>query len=286
MTTVTHRVKIKYATDVSGLASAQKELNKMQTLIDDIESDPIKLKAYGSKELENLKRQLLVLQRYMDAVNKNPKQAAAIFKDYNDQAVIANRLQGQLAQEHRDMLENLKKQDKAQKDILKNDERRTTLLNRTRRALSQSFLEAPLYSASFAILAGVAAAVRDFIEMDKVLTRISIVTGRSAESMEMFAKYANNAGKALGVTGKAFADASLTFLQQGGIAADYATQLAEASIKLSNITGTQAADTSEYVTAIANSFKVLETEGVAAGAKIVDMLAAVEGASGASADAW
>jgi hypothetical protein len=49
--------------------------------------------------------------------------------------------------------------------------------------------------------------------LDKSLTNISIVTGKTADQMARFARSANESAKALSSTTKAYADASLIYYQ-------------------------------------------------------------------------
>jgi TP901 family phage tail tape measure protein len=281
MASAKHNVTITYNSDIRGLQSAESELRRLEKMIDQIEADPVDLAGNTPQQLNLLKKQFMDLQVAV-ARFKNVGQEA--FRDYNADATVANREMSKLTNQHRRLTEELRAQARAQEALNKGEDRRLSVLSRTRRALGQSFLEAPLYSASFAVMAGLGAAIQQFIEFDKVLTRIGIVSERSAESMKTFKDMAIETGKALGTTGKAFADASLIFIQQGGLAADNATALAEASIKLANITGARAEDTSDYITAIANSFNMLETDGARAGERIVDMLAELDAATGTSAD--
>jgi len=276
-----HNVTITYNSDIRGLQSAETELKRLEKMIDQIEADPINLAGNTPEQLNLLKKQLMDLRVAMGRFKNGAQEA---FRDYNADTDVANRQMKKLTAEHRKLTEELKAQARAQDVLNKKEDQRYTLISRTRRALGQSFLEAPLYSASFALMAGIGAAIQQFIEFDKVLTRIGIVSERSAESMKIFKEMAIETGRSLGTTGKAFAEASLIFIQQGGLAADNAAALAEASIKLANITGARAEDTSDYITAIANSFNMLETDGARAGERIVDMLAELDAATGTSAD--
>lgn len=281
MASAKHNVTITYNSDIRGLKSAETELRRLERMIDEIEADPVNLAGNTPEQLNLLKKQLMELRVAMGRF-KNGAQDA--FRNYNADTDVANRQMKKLTAEHRKLTEELKAQARAQDVLNKKEDKRLSVLNRTRRALGQSFLEAPLYSASFALMAGIGAAIQQFVEFDKVLTRIGIVSERSAESMKTFKDMAIETGRALGTTGQKFAEASLIFIQQGGLAADNAAALAEASIKLANITGARAEDTSDYITAIANSFNMLETEGSRAGERIVDMLAELDAATGTSAD--
>lgn len=88
------------------------------------------------------------------------------------------------------------------------------------------------------------------------LTNIRIVTGASVEEMARFAEQANIAAKALSTTTKAYADASLIYYQQGD-SAEQAAKKAAITIKATNASfNTSAAEMSEYLTAVWNSYQV------------------------------
>jgi TP901 family phage tail tape measure protein len=277
----THKVSIQFVTQLQSLKAAERELMRIEKIMDQIEADPVNLLGHSPQQVALMKKQLIDLRASIGAFKLG---AVDAFDKYAVGARQANINQARLTREIRETTTAIAQQRKQVQLLMMQEDRRLSVANRTRRALGQSFLEAPLYSVSFASMALIAESVRQYVELDKTLTRIGIVAERSAESMKIFGEYANNAGKELGVTGRRFAEASLIFLQQGGLAADYASSLGEASIKLANITGTKAEDTSEYITSIANSFKLLESDGLRAGDRIIDMLAALDFSSGSSAD--
>jgi TP901 family phage tail tape measure protein len=249
VSTLNHRININFQTNTSQLEDARKKLKELEKLYDDISSGKA---TPGAGGLQNITAQI-----------NQQKANIKIFEREN--ALIS-------AQNQSMMLNN------------QQIEKKRTLMERASRAIGQAYLEAPLYATSFALMNYLNQAFQAYVKIDQTLTRIAIVTEKNTDEIRDYAFYANEAGKALGVTGQAFMDASLIFLQQGGYAADYADELAEASIKLSNITMDSRDSTSEYVTAIANSFKLLETDGAAAAGRIVDVLAALDAASGSSAN--
>ena len=107
-------------------------------------------------------------------------------------------------------------------------------------------------------------------ELDKSLTDIRIVTGKSADEMERFARVANNAAQKLGKSTKDFTDASLIYYQQG-LGDVESQQRAEITLKTANVTGQNTADVSEQLTAVWNGYKVASEEAE----MYVDKLAAV-----------
>lgn len=114
-------------------------------------------------------------------------------------------------------------------------------------------------------------------ELDTSLNNIRIVTGKSADDMDRFAKQANKAAQALGAQTTTYTDAALIYYQQG-LGEEDVKARTEATVKASNVTGMSGSDTSEALTAVWNGYKVQadETE------LYVDKLAKV--AAGTAAD--
>lgn len=112
--------------------------------------------------------------------------------------------------------------------------------------------------------------------LDTSLNDIRIVTDKSADSMQRFAKEANIAAKALGASTLDYTEASLIFYQQGLDDAETKART-EATLKAANVTGQSGAEVSEQLTAVWNGYKVSaeETE------LYVDKLAAVAASTAA-----
>lgn len=106
--------------------------------------------------------------------------------------------------------------------------------------------------------------------LDSSLNDIRIVTDKSAESMETFARQANSAAKALGASTLDYTQASLIYYQQG-LSDEEAQARAETTLKAANVTGQTGEEVSEQLTAVWNGYKITaeETE------LYVDKLAAV-----------
>lgn len=96
-------------------------------------------------------------------------------------------------------------------------------------------------------------------ELDTSLNDIRIVTGKSADEMARFAKEATVAAKNLGATTTAYTKAALIYEQQGLGAADVEAR-SNVTTKVANVTGQNAAETSEQLTAIWNGYKVSAAE--------------------------
>lgn len=111
----------------------------------------------------------------------------------------------------------------------------------------------------------------DYIKnLDTSLNDIRIVTGKSADEMERFARESNRAASKLGQTTKTYTDASLIYYQQG--LSDKEVQArAETTLKAANITGQTGEEVSQELTAVWNGYKVSAEEAEL----YVDKLAAV-----------
>ena len=90
-------------------------------------------------------------------------------------------------------------------------------------------------------------------DLDKSLTSIGVVTGKSTDEMAQFAEQANKAAKALATSTTAYTDAALIYYQQGldGKAVEERTNT---TIKLANVTGESAQTVSQWMTSVWNNF--------------------------------
>ena len=86
-------------------------------------------------------------------------------------------------------------------------------------------------------------------DLDKSLTNIAIVTGRSREEMASFAEQANKSAQALSASTTAYTDAALIYYQQGLDDAQV-KERTDVTMMLSNVTGQSAEQISSYMTAI------------------------------------
>lgn len=107
-------------------------------------------------------------------------------------------------------------------------------------------------------------------DLDTSLNDIRIVTGKSADEMERFARESNRAASKLGQTTKTYTDASLIYYQQG--LSDKEVQArSETTLKAANVTGQTGEEVSQELTAVWNGYKVSAEEAEL----YVDKLAAV-----------
>ena len=106
--------------------------------------------------------------------------------------------------------------------------------------------------------------------LDSSLNDIRIVTQKSTEEMEKFAKTAQKSASALGNGTTDYTNAALTFYQQG-LDDEEVEARANLTLKVANASGLDADDAAEYVTAVLNGYKVGSEEAEAA----MDILAKV-----------
>lgn len=116
-------------------------------------------------------------------------------------------------------------------------------------------------------------------DLDKSLNSIRIVTGKSKDEMQEFAKYANQAAKSLSATTTDYTDASLTFYQQG-LADDEVRGRTQTTLKLANVTGQSSSEIAEQLTAIWNNFY----DGSKSLEYYADVLTALGAATASSSD--
>ena len=108
------------------------------------------------------------------------------------------------------------------------------------------------------------------VKLDSSLNDIRIVTGKSADEMERFAKVANKAAKNLGASTRDYTEAALIYYQQGDSDAE-AQAKADVTLKTANVTGQSGQEVSEQLTAVWNGYKVTADEAEL----YIDKLAAV-----------
>ena len=106
--------------------------------------------------------------------------------------------------------------------------------------------------------------------LDSSLNDIRIVTDKSADEMERFARSANKAAKSLGAATTDYTEASLIYYQQG-LGDEEVRARTETTLKAANVTGQSTAEVSEQLTAVWNGYKISAEQTELA----VDKLAAV-----------
>lgn len=133
-------------------------------------------------------------------------------------------------------------------------------MNNTLKNFAQTLKNTVKWEISSNIVHGLESAMGNAVSyarnLNTSLTNIRIVTGQTVEDMAKFTVEANKAAKSLSTTTKAYADASLIYYQQGDTQ-EQAAKKAAITIKAANSSfNTSAAEMSEYLTAVWNSYQV------------------------------
>ena len=130
-----------------------------------------------------------------------------------------------------------------------------------------------------AVTSGLSQAFQYAKDLNTSLNNIRIVTGKSQETMEKFAKAANDSAKALSTTTTAYTDAALIYYQQG-LSDKAVKERTDVTIKLANAVGESAQTVSEWMTAIWNNFD----NGSKGLEYYADVIAALGASTASSAD--
>lgn len=97
------------------------------------------------------------------------------------------------------------------------------------------------------------------VKLDTSLNNIRVVSKKSAEEMERFARQANAAAQKLGTSTRDYTNAALIYYQQG-LSDQEVKARADVTLKAANVTGQSGEDTSKQLTAIWNGYKVSAAE--------------------------
>ena len=156
-------------------------------------------------------------------------------------------------------------------------------LNAGLKKLATTFMNTMRWQVASSVLMGITSAAQETIQhmadLDKALTNISIVTGKSEQEMARFAKTAHAAAKELSVTALEYTEASLIYFQQGLSSKDV-KERTDVTTKLAKVVGENAETVSEWMTAIWNNFD----DGSVSLERYADTLAALGAATASSAD--
>lgn len=151
-------------------------------------------------------------------------------------------------------------------------------------SLKQNLQQGVGQTLAFGAITGIqnalSSAIDNATELDEIMTDISIVSGKTNDEMQKYRDYAGEAADALGTMGSDYLEASLIYEQQGGVAAYYAKDLADATVTAANISRESTSQMSEYLTATINGFDLLSERGGQAATYITDVLAKLGAASG------
>ncbi len=103
------------------------------------------------------------------------------------------------------------------------------------------------------VMSAFSASVSHIEKLDKALSDIQIVTGKTSNEMAAFAKQAQHLSKALSSTTEEYAKASLIYFQQG-LGEKEVLDRTEATIKMAKVTGEAVETVSDQLTAVWNNF--------------------------------
>lgn len=115
--------------------------------------------------------------------------------------------------------------------------------------------------------------------LDSSLNDIRIVTNKSADEMERFARQANKAAQGIRASTKEYTNASLIYYQQG-LGDTEAKARTEVTLKAANVTGQSGQATSDQLTAIWNGYGINENSALGL-EESIDKVAKVAAASAA-----
>lgn len=156
----------------------------------------------------------------------------------------------------------------------------STQLDQLKNNLQQGVGQTLAFGAITGITGAVTGALDKVRELDEISTDISIVSGKTANEMEAYKIHAGEASDILGSLSSNYLKASLIYEQQGGEAAYYAQELANATVIAANISNVGTDQMSEYLTATINGFQLLKEKGGEAATYITDVMAKLGAASG------
>lgn len=244
----------------------------------------------SEQEIDKAKLQIQALERTIKDVENSggdfkasfERNLKAVQKDFNDTTRTVDRTTKSLKEMNRAAgdgggFSNISKTARiATREI----QGTTDQIDSLKQNLQQGIGQTLAFGAINGISDAIAGSVRNVIELDTVMTDISIVAGQTAGEMREYRDYAGEAADALGTMGKSYLEAALIYEQQGGVAATYAKDLADATVIAANVSRESTSQMSEYLTATINGFDLLRTHGGDAATYITDVMAKLGAASG------
>lgn len=140
--------------------------------------------------------------------------------------------------------------------------------------LGTTFFNAAKWSIAYGAINNISNGIKNAwtyaVSLDSSLNDIRIVTGKTADEMDRFAKNANKAAKTLGTSTMDYTKGALIYYQQGLDDKDVLART-EVTAKAANVTGQSMQEVSEQLTAVWNGFKVVAEDSEL----YIDKLAAV-----------
>lgn len=268
------RQKIVYDVEFNSSAGVQKLKQELQSLKSMTLNDLVKVNTQASQtELNSLRKSITAVETALDksySVKLNSTNLEAFNQSLAKSKVSLNQIakdftnagvKGQIA------FRNMATQMLTNNTQLK---KTNSLLSSMATTLGNTIKWSIASGAIRMVTGGIRDAWNYTVKLDTSLNDIRIVTGKSADEMEKFAKQANKAAKELGNSTTAYTKASLIYYQQGLDEADVKART-DVTIKAANVTGQATAEVSEQLTAVWNGYKVAADEAE----RYVDKLAAV-----------
>lgn len=282
-------VGLKFKTTYEGLDAGKQDLKELKNLMDSIGKDGVKLNLKDG-EIEQAKLQISALERSIREAEQSGGDFGRIFQsnlnavqnEAKQTATSVSKVEKEIKSLNQTSNNGggFKSISNAARLATKEIQGTTGQIDQLRMNLQQGMGQTIAFGAIGAVTGAVTDALNVTKQLDEISTNISIVSGKTRKEMEGYRDAAVDAADALGTTTKDYLDASLIFEQQGGQAAYYAKELAEATVTAANISNVATDQMSEYLTATINGFQLLKEKGGEAGTYITDVMAKLGAASG------
>lgn len=273
-------VDLQFRADVD---SAKKQIQSLQTTINKAISSSIQGSNLGlTPQLEQARMSAMQLKSALDKAT-NVDTGKLNLNKFSQQMKVSGLSMQKLAKDMRALGPEGVKAFGQMTDALMSAETKVFSISNSMQRMVSTFANTIRYQVSAGAIQAVTNSINQAItyakQLDKSLTDIRIVTGKSAGEMKNFAVQANNAAKSLSVSTNEYLKASHIYFQQGLDTAE-AMKRAESTIKLAHATGESMEEVSNWMTAIWNNFdngtKSLEYYG--------DVLAKLGAETASSAD--
>ena len=275
---------IGFNVDTSGLQQVRTELKNIgeMTLKDLKLIDPTKTQA----DLDKIKESAKTVQKALEE-SFNPKLGTVNVNKFNDSIKESQSLSSGAALSFAQLGQNVSSIGTNGVIAFRNltteiltSKKATQETSRLLDSMKQTFLNTIKWSISSSILNTFTGSIQKAWnytqKLDTSLNDIRIVTGKSAEEMEKFAKSSNKIAKNLGAATTDYTKASLIYYQQG-LGEEDVSARANVTVKAANVTGQSASEVSEQLTAVWNGYKVVAEDAE----RYVDKLAAVAASTAA-----
>jgi len=261
--------------------SKKQSLKELEQFSDAVRKISPEISPFSQKDLKRLDRDLRKAkatisdtfsgQQYVqfDEMNKSLKKAGVNLQDVNAKIVAikkaGNAVTG-ITGKYQQLSQQMSK---------------TAVIQARMNKFAATFVKLVNFKVSIAAYQFVTQQLREALEytkeLDKTLTEIATVSGFSRDQLEKFAISFNKMAYEMGRTTNEMAQASVIFFRQGKETAEV-MHLVEATTIAASIAQTEMAQTSEYLTATLNGFKLEATDAMS----VVDKFSAIAANAGTS----